>query len=680
MTTETARRDVPVGNAAGFARYFGKDLLSGFLVFLIALPLCLGISIASGFPPVAGVFTAIVGAVVTSLISNSELTIKGPAAGLIVIVLGAVMDFGSSGATDTPEGFSAYRMALAVGVAAGVIQVGFGLFRSGILGEFFPISAVHGLLAAIGVIIISKQFPAVMGVTDLTLGVKDASVEPLHLLGRVPAFVANANPEIALIGAVSLLILFAWPFIPSKLIRRFPPQLVAVVVAIPLGMYFDLSHEHTYTWNSHKYPIVAKHLVNVPPSLFGAIATPDFSALTMPIAWKWVAMFALIGSLESLLSAKAIDAIDPWRRRTDLNRDLLAVGVANTAVACIGGLPMISEIVRSKANIDSGARTRWADFWHGMFLLAFVASVPALLHRIPMAALAAMLCYTGFRLASPKEFINVFKIGREQLVIFVVTIVAVLATDLLIGIAVGIATKFVIHVINGVPPRSFFKPYLDVERTTDDTVEIRAKESAVFSNWIPFRRQIEQLGLIQKNNVIVDLSETKLVDHSVMEKLHEMERLFHEEGLKFEVRGLDAHRGLSPHELAARKYGLAGVRRVTVVAAAALEKELTRDFVGCGASGFTVMQCRGAGRRLIAEGVGPVENQVRIEVIATPQVADEMLRYLRREILPRHAATVAMETVEVLRADDFVLLDPPSNVRGADGSPGAATKALVGQQ
>lgn len=667
MTTEAAPRAVPVGNAAGFVKYLGKDLLSGFLVFLIALPLCLGISIASGFPPVAGVFTAIVGAVITSLISNSELTIKGPAAGLIVIVLGAVMDFGSTGDAGTPQGFSAYRMALAVAVAAGVIQIGFGLFRSGILGEFFPISAVHGLLAAIGVIIISKQFPAVMGVTDPTLGAKGASVEPLHLLGRIPAFVANANPEVALIGVVSLLILFSWPFISSKLIRRIPPQLVVVLVAIPLGMYFDLSHEHTYTWNSHKYPIVAKHLVNVPASLLGAVTTPDFTALAKPIAWKWVAMFALIGSLESLLSAKAIDAIDPWRRRTNLNRDLLAIGIANTTVACIGGLPMISEIVRSKANIDNGARTRWADFWHGMFLLAFVASVPALLHRIPMAALAAMLCYTGFRLASPKEFVNVFKIGREQLVIFVVTIVAVLATDLLIGIAIGIATKFVIHAINGVPPRSFFKPYLDVERTTDDTIEIRAKESAVFSNWIPFRRQIEQLGLIQRNNIIVDLSETKLVDHSVMEKLHEMERLFHEEGLKFEVRGLDAHRGLSPHELAARKYGLTSVRRVTVVADAALEEELERGFVRCGASGFTVTEVRGAGRRLIAEGIGPVQNQIRIEVIATPQAADEMLRYLRRDVLPLHAATVAVETVEVLRADDFVLTEPPPALGGADG-------------
>lgn len=660
MTAETPPREVPVGDAAGFVRYLGKDLLSGFLVFLIALPLCLGISIASGFPPIAGVFTAIVGAVLTSLISNSELTIKGPAAGLIVIALGAVTDFGSTGAADTPQGFSAYRAVLAVGVAAGVVQILFGLFRTGILGEFFPISAVHGLLAAIGVIIISKQFPSALGVTDLTLGVRGASVEPLHLLGRIPAFIANANPEIALIGVASLLILFAWPFIPSKLIRRIPPQLVVVLVAIPLGMYFDLSHEHTYTWNSHKYPIVAKHLVNVPPSLFGAITSPDFSALARPVAWKWVAMFALIGTLESLLSAKAVDAIDPWRRRTNYNRDILAIGVANTAVACVGGLPMISEIVRSKANIDNGARTRWADFWHGVFLFAFVASVPALLHRIPMAALAAMLCYTGFRLASPKEFINVFKIGREQLVIFVVTIVAVLATDLLIGIGIGIAAKFLIHAVNGVPPRSFFKPYLDVERTTDDTVEIRAKESAVFSNWIPFRRQIEQIGLIQKNNVIVDLSETKLVDHSVMEKLHEMERLFHEEGLKFEVRGLDAHRGLSPHGLAARKYGLTTVRRVTVVAGAELESELTRGFVQCGASGFTAIECRGAGRRMIAEGVGPVENQVRIEVVATPQVADEMLRYLRRDVLPSHAATVAVETVEVLRADDFALTDPPA--------------------
>ncbi|HEX6985455.1 MAG TPA: SulP family inorganic anion transporter [Planctomycetaceae bacterium] len=643
----TDRRDVPVGNAAGFVKYLGKDLLSGFLVFLIALPLCLGIALASGYPAIAGVFTAIVGSILTTFLSNSELTIKGPAAGLIVIVVGAVTTFKEGGASD----FEAYHMALAVGVAAGIVQIAFGLLRTGILGEFFPISAVHGMLAAIGVIIIAKQFPIALGVS--------AKGEPLHLLANIPTYIRQANPEIALIGVVSLAILFGWAFIPSKLIRRIPPQIVVVLVAIPLGMYFDLSHEHTYTWGGHEYEVGEQYLVDVPRNLVGAITFPDFTALAKPAAWWWVMMFALIGTLESLLSAKAIDAIDPWRRRTDLNRDILAIGVANAAAACVGGLPMISEIVRSKANIDNGARTRWADFWHGLFLLAFVASAPWLLHKIPLAALAAMLVYTGFRLASPKEFVNVFKIGKEQLVIFVTTIVAVLATDLLVGIGIGIATKILIHAINGVPPRSFFKPYLDVERTTDDTVEIRAKESAVFSNWIPFRRQIEQLGLIQRNNVVVDLSETKLVDHSVMEKLHEMERLFQEEGLRFEVRGLDAHRQLSPHELAARKSGLTSVRRLTVVTDADAEDDLIQGFVACGASGFTVLECRGAGRRAIAEGGAVVLPQVRIEVVATAEVTEAMLRFLRRDVLTRHAATVCVETVEVLRADDFVLTEPP---------------------
>ena len=206
-------------------------------------------------------------------------------------------------------------------------------------------------------------------------------------------------------------------------------------------------------------------------------------------------MFSLIGSLESMLSAKAIDMIDPWRRKTNLNRDLVAVGIANSVVASIGGLPMISEIVRSKANIDNGARTRFANFWHGLLLLAFVALLPGLIHRVPLAALAAMLVYTGFRLASPLEFINVYKTGREQLIIFVSTMVGVLATDLLIGIGIGIAVKLSIHMYNGLPLSSIFLPYLEIEELGENTVLITARGSAVFSNFIPFRRQIERDGL-----------------------------------------------------------------------------------------------------------------------------------------------------------------------------------------
>src|SRR5690606_16263889 len=245
---------------------------------------------------------------------------------------------------------------LAVGVAAGVIQILFGLLRTGILGEFFPSSAVHGMLAAIGIIIVAKQFPIALGVS--------ARGEPLELLAEIPSIVSNANPEIALIGLVSLAILFGWSFVPWNAIRRVPPQIVVVLIAIPLGMYFHLAEEHTYTWGGHVYKVGEKYLVDVPGSMLGAITTPEFSALAKPVAWKWVAMFALIGSLESLLSSMAIDTIDPYRRRTNLNRDMLAIGIGNTCAAMIGGLPMISEIVRSKANLDNGAKTRFADLWH----------------------------------------------------------------------------------------------------------------------------------------------------------------------------------------------------------------------------------------------------------------------------------------------------------------------------
>ncbi|MCA9188027.1 MAG: SulP family inorganic anion transporter [Planctomycetales bacterium] len=645
--------ETPYGNAAGFARYLKYDIISGLLVFLIALPLCLAISMASGFPPVAGVFTAIVGAVLTTFLSNSELTIKGPAAGLIVIVLGAVQSFGHTGGQDPTADMKAYQMALAVAVVAGVVQILFGIVRAGILGDFFPTAAVHGMLAAIGCIIMLKQLPVAVG--------QSAKGEPFEILKELPDKIAHANPEIAIIGVVSLLILFGLPWLKSRfskksLIQVVPAQLIVVLVTIPLGIWFNLSEEHTYSWAGATYTLNDKFLVNVPNNLFSAIMHPDFSVFSNPelkgAAIKWVVMFALIGSLESMLSAKAIDMIDPWKRKTNLNRDLLAVGIANTIVAMIGGLPMISEIVRSKANIDNGARTRFADFWHGAFLLAFVALAPTLIHRIPTAALAAMLVYTGFRLASPKEFMNVYKIGIEQLVIFVTTIIAVLATDLLIGIAIGIATKFAIHLINGVPIQSFFKPFLEVQTRGDNTVVINAKGSAVFSNWIPFKRQIEQLGLVQKNNVIVDLSGTTLVDHSVMEKLHEMELDFHQAGLEFEVIGLDAHQQFSEHPYSARKKGMARIRRITVVTSSEIEKQLESAMVDMGATGFTCIPCRGVGRRGLAEG-HVAEDQVRIEAVVPSEIAERILAYVRRNIAPEYPVTACIETVEVISREQF---------------------------
>ena len=648
--------DKPIGDVTGFVKYFKYDFVSGFLVFLIALPLCLGIALACGYPAIAGIFTAIIGSILTTFISNSELTIKGPAAGLIVIAVGCVEAFGGKGfmGEATQADIDAYRMALAVGVAAAVLQILFGVFRAGVLGEFFPLSAVHGMLAAIGVIIMVKQVP-------IALGVQGAHGEPLEMMKEILHYFAEMNPEIALIGGVGVLIMFVWPWIQTthKMLKAVPAAMVVLLATVPMGMYFDLLHEHAYSFHGHRYEVGESYLVNMPDRVFGMfeyITTPDFRAFDsshLMTALPWVFMFFIIGSLESLLSAKAVDVIDPWKRKTDMDRDVIAVGAGNLACAFIGGLPMISEIVRSKANIDNGARTRFADMWHGVFLLLCVALIPTVLHRIPLAALAAMLIYTGFRLTHPREFLHVYEIGKEQLVIFVATLVGVLATDLLIGIAIGIGVKLLIHIINGVPIWALFKPYFDVEMKGDDTAVIRAQYSAVFSNWLLFRRKIIQLGLVERRSVVVDFTKCNLVDHSVMEKVHELERDFSDAGLHLEVAGMEGHKPLSHHDFAARKRGMTRLSRVTVVAAEELEECLADKFVEFGASGYTAIPCRGAGRSVLAEGNGASNSQVRLEAVVQTDVADNILDYLQTDIAPEHHITVCKETVEVLRPASF---------------------------
>ena len=542
----------PRGDWHGFQHYFKQDFVSGLLVFLIALPLCLGISLASGYPPLAGIFTAIIGSFITTFISNSELTIKGPAAGLIVIAIGCIEDFGGngmSGGWDAAD-MTAYKAALAVGVVAAVLQVLFGVFRAGVLGEFFPLSAVHGMLAAIGIIIIAKQFPVALGVT--------ASGAPLAMLGQIPTYIASANPAIAAIGLVSLAIMFVWPWVKAKLgpLKAIPAPLVVLVVAVPMGMVFDLTSDRSYQFAGNEYSIGEDYLVAMPDRMFGMfdeVTFPDFAALSQAKAWKWILMFFIIGSLESLLSAKAVDLLDPYKRKSDMNRDVIAVGAGNLCSSFVGGLPMISEIVRSRANIDNGAKTRFADLWHGVFLLVCVALIPTVLHRIPLAALAAMLVYTGFRLAHPSEFLHVYKIGREQLAIFVTTIIAVLATDLLIGIAIGIALKMVIHLCNGVSPKSFLKPSLDIEDDGESTVRVIAKESLVFSNWIAFRRRIQEVGIGAARSMELDFSQTHLVDHSTMENLDELKQDFADAGLSLHIIGLDEMKPFSDDPHAGRR-------------------------------------------------------------------------------------------------------------------------------
>jgi MFS superfamily sulfate permease-like transporter len=519
-------------------RSWKQDLTSGFLVFLIALPLCLGIAMASGFPPISGILTAIVGGVLGTVLGSARLTIKGPAAGLIVIALGAVTEL-----ADPSDPTLGYKRALAVGVVAGLLQIGLALVRSGALGDAFPPSAVHGMLAAIGVIIISKQ-------AHTAMGVKPLAKEPLGLLAEIPHSVANMNPEIFAIGAVSLLILFGMPRLPFTWAKKIPAPMVVVTVAILLEHLFDLEHDHTYSWHGHNYPVGPTYLVTLPGQLLNAIALPDFGVVFSGPSLKYIVMFTLVGSLESLLSAKAVDQLDPAHRHSDLNRDLLATGIANTLASSIGGLPMISEIVRSSANINSGAQSRMSNFFHGVFLLLFVLLLPGLLHQIPLAALGAMLIYTGLRLASPAEFVKTFRIGADQLAVFTTTLLVTLATDLLIGVMSGVVLEVIIHLGRGAHPASMFKTHAEAIDTEGQPV-LKVTNSALFTNYIGLKKRIESLSK-NVDALVLDLADTQLVDHTVLEKLGHLVLEWERVGKRLTIVGLEGHKTASAHSAAAR--------------------------------------------------------------------------------------------------------------------------------
>lgn len=526
MSMSSNPTEVPKGNFNGFKSHFKHDILSGFLVFLIALPLCLGISLASGYPAVAGIFTAIIGGLVATFISNSELTIKGPAAGLIVIALGCVQEFGFTGGVDPEKDFQAYRLALGVGVVAGVYQIILGLFRVGVLMKLFPSAAIHGLLASIGIIIISKQFPVLMGLSP--------QGAPLELLASIPSFIINMNPRVGLIGLLGVAIVLSYGYINNPRLKVIPAPMLMLLIIVPLGTFLGIGVEGTYTFNSQTFELGQKFLVNVPGNLLNAVTLPDFSGITTETGIKYTLLFAIIGTLESMLSAKAIDQIDPWKRKTNLDRDLLATGMANTLSAFIGGLPMISEIVRSKANIDNGAKTRFANFYHGMFLLLCVALIPGLINQIPLAALAALLVITGYRLASPHEFITIYREGIDQFVIFVSTILGVLATDLLKGLAIGIAVKIIIHFIRG---GSVFSLNAKIIPERDQSITIFLRGSIIFSSWIPLRKQLQRF-LDDGKRVTLDITETKLVDRRVMSKIEDWKKIFKDKGLELNVKAM----------------------------------------------------------------------------------------------------------------------------------------------
>lgn len=528
--------------------HWKQDLSSGFIISLIALPLCLGIAMASGVPPMAGLIAGIVGGLFLSFTGGSYLTINGPAAGLAVIVLTSMEGFKQMAPVGmTPEQIEmfAYQNTLAVGLACGALQILFGLVKAGVLSNFFPSSVVHGMLAAIGIMIFSKQI-------HTAVGVKPEGKEMLEIIMAIPNSIMNMNPDIAIISGISLIILIGLPLIKNGFISKLPAPLIVILIAIPLGHYFDLEHEHKYLFlHDHEYALGPKFLVTLPNNILDGIVMPRFDYLLTGFGIQMIITYALVASLESLLTAAAIDKLDPLKRTSNFNRELYSKGGGNIFSSLLGGLPIIAEVVRSSANLNNGAKSPWANFFHGLFLLIFVLFLGGIIHQIPLAALASMLMVTGYKLAAPREFFKTYKAGKEQLAIFVSTIVFTLATDLLIGILAGIVIKLLIHLYNGIPLKSLFKPFLTIDIIDDTHYHIDVEHSAVFSNYIGFKKQLMKLPA--GKHVVVDFANTVLVDHTVMENLHDIQHNYERKGGTFKIIGLHDHEPLSAHPHASRK-------------------------------------------------------------------------------------------------------------------------------
>ncbi len=517
------------------------DLKSGFLVSLLALPLCLGIASASGFPPVAGLLTAIVGGLASALLGGAPLTIKGPAAGMIGVILAAVVDLGQG---DVASGV---KKALAVGVVAAVVQIMIALAGGARYGSLVPPSVVHGMLAAIGVIIIAKQ-------SHVLLGVAPIAKAPLKLLAEIPHSLADMNPEIAALGFLTLAVVLLYPKIKIAALQKVPAPIVALAMVFPLSFMWHLETHHGYDFWGRAFEVGPSVLVSLPKSIRDSFAFPDFSVLANMTAWKHVLMFALVGTIESTLTVSAIDSIDPEKRQSDLNRDLLTVAVANLAVSLLGGLPMISEVVRSKANVDQNAKSSMSNFWHGMFLLVAVTAASPLLAHIPLAALAGMLIVVGIRLASPTHFFHSWEVGPEQFVIFSATCVVTLATDLLVGVGTGIVLEALALVfLHGASLKTLFKSELHLEDDeAGSLLKVRGGLSFI-SHQKLIAKASQAVGSKSSKpdqKLVIDFSEARFVDHTSLERLNTFK--ITRASLKMEIQGLDQMKATSVHKLASR--------------------------------------------------------------------------------------------------------------------------------
>ncbi len=474
-----------------------KDLPASIVVFLVALPLCLGIALASGAPLFAGVLTGIIGGIVVASVSGSQLSVSGPAAGLTVIVFSAIAQLGS------------YQTFLLAIVLSGILQIILGLVKAGTIANYFPSSVIEGMLAAIGIILILKQIPHAVGYdADFEGDESFDQGEKGNTFSTLIAAFSRISYGAVIISALSLLILIYWPRV--KKLSLVPAALIVVVVGIILNQLFDGS----------ALAIKDEHLVRIPvvnslsefTSLF---VFPDFTQIGNKDVWIVAATLAIVASLETLLSVEAVDKIDPIKRVSPTNRELFAQGLGNVTSGLLGGMPLTAVIVRSSANVNAGARTKMSAIYHGIWLLVALLLIPTVINLIPLSCLAAILLITGYKLAKIGLFTKMWKAGYSQFIPFVVTVLAVVFTDLLKGVAIGMMVSIYYILRNNLRNPYFYH----ISSVGDKKVTVfKLAEEVSFLNKAAIQYTLTHLP--KETDVQIDGTNCRYIDPDVLEVIH----------------------------------------------------------------------------------------------------------------------------------------------------------------
>lgn len=526
---------VPSPGIEGLRENWRNDFIAAISVALVALPLALGIAVASGVQPIAGILSAIIGGVVTTFFRGSHVAINGPAAGLIAVILGGLTLL---------EGNINY--VLAAIVVSGGLQVILGLLKLGRYAKMFPSSVLHGILAAIGVIIFAKQIHFALGTVSNSENVIDTLTDAIYMLPDI-------NPFVAIITLVGVLILAFYKKIPIRFIHLLPGPMWVLILSLPFVYWLDFFSLHSFTLFGNDYEVGPQFLIEIPDNPLEGLMHPDFSMMGTGAFWMTVASITLVASIESLASSRAVDKLDPYQRVTNLNKDLVGVGISTMVSGALGGLPIITVIVRSTVNVQNNAKTKWSNLYHGILLLLFVFMLAPVLQSIPLAALAAILLHTGFKLASPKVFYHAYDQGVEQLLFLVSTLAITLFTNLLYGILGGILITLVLHILLAKVGfirffRMTFNSGSKVYKRQDGSYDVRFKGIA---NFLSVLHLDKLLATIPKGAVVqLDMSKTKLVDLSVMENLIEYKRIQESIGGDVTITGLDHHWSSSSHNRA----------------------------------------------------------------------------------------------------------------------------------